>query len=71
MAFEGAAAASSRDADAASPFARGSVSIRLYPHNELPAPRIVDELCAQARLALRYGFDGVMTAHRILVGSRP
>ena len=34
------------------PFDAGSVSIRLYPHNELPADAIVRELCAQAGLAL-------------------
>jgi alkanesulfonate monooxygenase SsuD/methylene tetrahydromethanopterin reductase-like flavin-dependent oxidoreductase (luciferase family) len=44
------------------PFARGSVSIRLYPHNELPAEAVVGELCAQAGIALRNGFDGVMTS---------
>jgi alkanesulfonate monooxygenase SsuD/methylene tetrahydromethanopterin reductase-like flavin-dependent oxidoreductase (luciferase family) len=44
------------------PFAAGSVSIRLYPHNELPAARIISELCAQAGLALGHGFDGVMTS---------
>ncbi len=44
------------------PFGPGSVSIRLYPHNELPAGDIVGELCAQAGLALRSGFDGVMTS---------
>jgi alkanesulfonate monooxygenase SsuD/methylene tetrahydromethanopterin reductase-like flavin-dependent oxidoreductase (luciferase family) len=44
------------------PFGRGSVSIRLYPHNELPADAIISELCAQAGLALRSGFDGVMTS---------
>jgi alkanesulfonate monooxygenase SsuD/methylene tetrahydromethanopterin reductase-like flavin-dependent oxidoreductase (luciferase family) len=44
------------------PFAPGSVSIRLYPHNELPAEAIVSELCAQAGLALANGFDGVMTS---------
>jgi alkanesulfonate monooxygenase SsuD/methylene tetrahydromethanopterin reductase-like flavin-dependent oxidoreductase (luciferase family) len=38
------------------------VSIRLYPHNELPASSIVDELCAHATLALGNGFDGVMTS---------
>jgi len=38
------------------------VSIRLYPHNELPADRIVSEICAHARLALDSGFDGVMTS---------
>ena len=44
------------------PFDAGSVSIRLYPHNELPAEDIVRELCAQAGLALEGGFDGVMTS---------
>jgi alkanesulfonate monooxygenase SsuD/methylene tetrahydromethanopterin reductase-like flavin-dependent oxidoreductase (luciferase family) len=44
------------------PFARGSVSIRLYPHNDLDAGAIVSELCTQASLALRSGFDGVMTS---------
>jgi alkanesulfonate monooxygenase SsuD/methylene tetrahydromethanopterin reductase-like flavin-dependent oxidoreductase (luciferase family) len=44
------------------PLAPGSVSIRLYPHNELPAEAIVNELCAQAGLALGSGFDGVMTS---------
>jgi alkanesulfonate monooxygenase SsuD/methylene tetrahydromethanopterin reductase-like flavin-dependent oxidoreductase (luciferase family) len=44
------------------PFAPGSVSIRLYPHNELRAHTIVDELCVQARLAVECGFDGVMTS---------
>jgi alkanesulfonate monooxygenase SsuD/methylene tetrahydromethanopterin reductase-like flavin-dependent oxidoreductase (luciferase family) len=44
------------------PFSAGSVSIRLYPHNELPADGIVRELCAQAGLALEGGFDGVMTS---------
>ena len=44
------------------PFAPGSVSIRLYPHNELPAQAIVSELCVQAGLALDGGFDGVMTS---------
>jgi alkanesulfonate monooxygenase SsuD/methylene tetrahydromethanopterin reductase-like flavin-dependent oxidoreductase (luciferase family) len=38
------------------------VSIRLYPHNELPADAIVRELCTQAGLALGNGFDGVMTS---------
>ena len=49
-------------ASVSAPFAPGSVSIRLYPHNELPAAAIVDELCAQAGLALDGGFDGVMTS---------
>ena len=42
------------------PFAPGSVSLRLYPHNELPADAIVRELCTQAGLAFGSGFDGVM-----------
>lgn len=45
-----------------SPFARGSVSIRLYPHNELGPDDIVRELCRQASLAIAVGFDGVMTS---------
>jgi alkanesulfonate monooxygenase SsuD/methylene tetrahydromethanopterin reductase-like flavin-dependent oxidoreductase (luciferase family) len=44
------------------PFARTSVSIRLYPHNDLDAGAIVSELSAQAGLALTSGFDGVMTS---------
>ncbi len=44
------------------PFEPGSVSLRLYPHNDLPAPAIVEELCAQAALAAQHGWDGVMTA---------
>ena len=44
------------------PFGSGSVSVRLYPHNELPAAAIVREICAQASLALDSGFDGVMTS---------
>jgi len=47
-------------ADAA-PFAPGSVSLRLYAHNELPATGLIDELLAQARLGIDHGFDGVMT----------
>jgi len=47
---------------AAEPFGRGSVSLRVYPHNELTAPAIVDELCRQAALAASVGFDGVMTS---------
>jgi alkanesulfonate monooxygenase SsuD/methylene tetrahydromethanopterin reductase-like flavin-dependent oxidoreductase (luciferase family) len=38
------------------------VSLRLYPHNELDPGAIVAELCAQARLAVQVGFDGVMTS---------
>ena len=44
------------------PFEPGSVSLRIYPHNDLPAHAIVTELCAQASLALDAGFDGVMTS---------
>jgi alkanesulfonate monooxygenase SsuD/methylene tetrahydromethanopterin reductase-like flavin-dependent oxidoreductase (luciferase family) len=43
------------------PFAAGSVSLRLYPHNDLPhANQIVDELRTQAALGAQHGFDGVM-----------
>jgi alkanesulfonate monooxygenase SsuD/methylene tetrahydromethanopterin reductase-like flavin-dependent oxidoreductase (luciferase family) len=44
------------------PLGAGSVSLRIYPHNDLPAPAIVDELRGQARLAAEHGFDGVMVA---------
>jgi len=44
------------------PFAAGSVSLRLYPHLDLAAAEIVDELRAQAALAVSHGFDGVMTS---------
>ncbi len=44
------------------PFATGSVSLRLYPHNDLAAPAIVDELRAQAALGVEHGFDGIMTS---------
>src|SRR3954468_608486 len=44
------------------PFAPGSVSLRLYPHGDLPATQIIDELRVQAALAARHGFDGVMTS---------
>src|SRR5215204_6702544 len=47
---------------AQAPFAPGSVSLRLYPHNDLPAPAIVDEMRAQAALGVERGFDGVMTS---------
>jgi alkanesulfonate monooxygenase SsuD/methylene tetrahydromethanopterin reductase-like flavin-dependent oxidoreductase (luciferase family) len=53
----------SSDAPAApAPFSRGSVSLRLYPHNELAAPEVVGELCAQGALGGASGFDGVMTS---------
>ncbi len=44
------------------PFARGSISLRLYPHNELDAPDILRELCTQGTLGLAAGFDGIMTS---------
>jgi alkanesulfonate monooxygenase SsuD/methylene tetrahydromethanopterin reductase-like flavin-dependent oxidoreductase (luciferase family) len=44
------------------PFARGSISLRLYPHNDLAASEVVAELCAQASLGLSHGFDGIMTS---------
>jgi alkanesulfonate monooxygenase SsuD/methylene tetrahydromethanopterin reductase-like flavin-dependent oxidoreductase (luciferase family) len=44
------------------PFAPGSVSLRLYPHLDLPPAAIVDELRLQATLAAEHGFDGVMTS---------
>jgi len=44
------------------PFAPGSVSLRIYPHLELGAAQIVDELRTQAALAIEHGFDGVMTS---------
>jgi alkanesulfonate monooxygenase SsuD/methylene tetrahydromethanopterin reductase-like flavin-dependent oxidoreductase (luciferase family) len=56
------AAGSSPDDSTRPPFGRGSVSIRLYPHNDLASDAIVNELCEQARLALRCCFDGVMTS---------
>jgi alkanesulfonate monooxygenase SsuD/methylene tetrahydromethanopterin reductase-like flavin-dependent oxidoreductase (luciferase family) len=46
----------------AGPFAPGSVSLRLYPHNDLDAPAVVRELCDQAALGLSGGFDGIMTS---------
>ena len=47
--------------DGPSPLAPGSVSMRLYPHNDLPAAEILEELREQARLAIAAGLDGVMT----------
>ena len=44
------------------PFAAGSISLRLYPHNDLPATKIVEEITTQAALAVTHGFDGVMTS---------
>jgi alkanesulfonate monooxygenase SsuD/methylene tetrahydromethanopterin reductase-like flavin-dependent oxidoreductase (luciferase family) len=44
------------------PFSPGSISIRLYAHDELTPPDIIAELSHQARLATDQGFDGVMTS---------
>jgi alkanesulfonate monooxygenase SsuD/methylene tetrahydromethanopterin reductase-like flavin-dependent oxidoreductase (luciferase family) len=44
------------------PFARGSISLRLYPHNELDATGVLRELGDQAALGLTGGFDGIMTS---------
>jgi alkanesulfonate monooxygenase SsuD/methylene tetrahydromethanopterin reductase-like flavin-dependent oxidoreductase (luciferase family) len=46
----------------AAPFSRGSISLRLYPHNELDAHDILRELCDQATHGLSAGFDGIMTS---------
>jgi alkanesulfonate monooxygenase SsuD/methylene tetrahydromethanopterin reductase-like flavin-dependent oxidoreductase (luciferase family) len=43
-------------------FGSGSVSLRLYPHGELPAEQIVATFRRQAALAAAAGFDGVMTS---------
>ena len=58
---------------AVKPLAPGTISMRLYPHSELPASRIVDELRSQAALARDHGFDGVMTSehHGGLSGYSP
>jgi alkanesulfonate monooxygenase SsuD/methylene tetrahydromethanopterin reductase-like flavin-dependent oxidoreductase (luciferase family) len=42
------------------PFADGSISLRLYPHDQAP-PDVVAEVAAQSALAQEAGFDGVMT----------
>jgi alkanesulfonate monooxygenase SsuD/methylene tetrahydromethanopterin reductase-like flavin-dependent oxidoreductase (luciferase family) len=54
-------------------FAPGSVSFRSYPHDELDAPGIVEELRAQAQIAVAHGFDGVMTSehHGVFAGYLP
>jgi alkanesulfonate monooxygenase SsuD/methylene tetrahydromethanopterin reductase-like flavin-dependent oxidoreductase (luciferase family) len=36
--------------------------MRLYPHNDLAAPAVVDEMRAQVVVAAAHGFDGVMTS---------
>lgn len=44
------------------PLSARSISLRIYPHDGLDAAAIVDEMCAQARMAADAGFDGVMTS---------
>ncbi len=53
---------SDRDSTSTAPFAPGSISLRLYPHDDLGASQIVDELCTQGRMAIEGGFDGIMTS---------
>ncbi len=43
------------------PFAAGSVSLRLYPH-DLPAAELLEEMLEQARCAEAVGFDGIMVS---------
>ncbi|WTW99816.1 LLM class flavin-dependent oxidoreductase [Streptomycetaceae bacterium NBC_01309] len=43
-------------------FADGSVSLRIYPHNELDAAGVAAELLGHAAAASEAGFDGVMTS---------
>jgi alkanesulfonate monooxygenase SsuD/methylene tetrahydromethanopterin reductase-like flavin-dependent oxidoreductase (luciferase family) len=47
---------------ASAPFASGGVSLRLYPHAELAADRIVEVFRQQAAIADEAGFDGIMTS---------
>lgn len=44
------------------PLAAGSVSLRLYPHQDLDPGATVAELAAQAALGAEHGFDGVMVS---------
>jgi alkanesulfonate monooxygenase SsuD/methylene tetrahydromethanopterin reductase-like flavin-dependent oxidoreductase (luciferase family) len=53
---------SSPKASSRPPFAGGSTSLRLYPHSELPAARIVEVFMDQAAAASEAGFDGIMTS---------
>ncbi len=48
-------------ASAGPPLARGSVSLRLYPH-DAPASEQLDELRYLARAAVEVGYDGVMVS---------
>ncbi|WP_436771517.1 LLM class flavin-dependent oxidoreductase [Yinghuangia sp. YIM S09857] len=43
-------------------FADGSISLRIYPHNELDAAGVAAELLGHAAAASESGFDGVMTS---------
>ncbi len=44
------------------PLSAGSISLRLYPHDELSPTEQVRELRAQAAAAAGAGFDGIMTS---------
>ena len=44
------------------PLSAGTVSLRLYGHDELEPAAVVEELRQQAALAATHGFDGVMTS---------
>ena len=44
------------------PFEAESISLRLYPHNELGARGVMEEMCRQAALGIDAAFDGVMTS---------
>ncbi|HVT64627.1 MAG TPA: LLM class flavin-dependent oxidoreductase [Mycobacteriales bacterium] len=52
---------------------RGSVSLRLYPHLDLPPTEIVRELLEQGRRSEDAGFDGVMVSehHNAFAGYLP
>src|SRR5690348_15803965 len=43
-------------------FRAGSMSLRCYAPVDLDAVAVIEELRAQARLAMEHGFDGVMTS---------
>jgi alkanesulfonate monooxygenase SsuD/methylene tetrahydromethanopterin reductase-like flavin-dependent oxidoreductase (luciferase family) len=52
---------------------RGSVSLRLYPHLDLPPTDVVSELLAQGRLGEDAGFGGLMVSehHNAFAGYLP
>ena len=50
------------------PFGAGSVSLRLYPHNELAATTIVDHLCTMAAEAAECAHDEEGRAGRRAAG---